>query len=384
MSAEASRIVVLPRQLANQIAAGEVVERPASVVKELVENSLDAGATRIEVEAEQGGVRLVRVRDDGHGLSREELALALARHATSKIRSLADLHGVLSLGFRGEALPSIASVSRLELASARAGEDGGWRLGVDGGEAAEPAAPVPHGAGTTVTVRDLFYNTPARRKFLRTERTELRHLEDVLKRAALSRFDTAFSLRHNARQVFAVPRADDEAARTRRVARLCGGGFVEHALAVDFESHGLRLWGWIGAPGYSRASTDLQHLFVNGRMVLDPMLRHAVRQACHELVPAGRHPAYVLYLELAPEAVDVNVHPTKHEVRFRDARSVHDFVVRCLRNALGGAPAPAAGAHGAAPPAALGGARPVRDHGDLYRALAAAEAAADLAQGVAQ
>jgi DNA mismatch repair protein MutL len=328
------RIRALPERLANQIAAGEVVERPASVLKELLENSLDAGATRISVDIEQGGVRLIRVRDDGVGIHREDLALALDRHATSKISNLEDLENVASLGFRGEALPSIGSVSRLELSSCATGGENGWKLSADKSTVVASLQPVPHPRGTTVTVRDLFYNTPARRKFLRTEKTEYRHLEDVLKRAALSRFDCAFSLRHNARECYSLPVATSDAERLRRVAKLCGSAFMEAALALSFEAFDLHLSGWIGEPGYSRGVSDLQYFFVNGRMVRDNLLRHAVRHAHHDVVESGRQPAYVLFLRMSPAQVDVNVHPSKHEVRFRDARSVHDFVVASLRQAL--------------------------------------------------
>jgi DNA mismatch repair protein MutL len=328
------RIRALPERLANQIAAGEVVERPASVLKELLENSLDAGAKRISVDIEHGGARLIRVRDDGVGIHREDLALALDRHATSKIASLEDLENVASLGFRGEALPSIGSVSRLELSSCAIGGESGWKLAAEQSTTQRPLQPVPHPQGTTVTVRDLFYNTPARRKFLRTEKTEYRHLEDVLKRAALSRFDCAFSLRHNARECYSLAAAASDAERGRRVAKLCGAAFMEAALALTFEAFDLHLDGWIGGPGYSRGVSDLQYFFVNGRMVRDNLLRHAVRLAHHGMIESGRQPAYVLFLRMSPAQVDVNVHPSKHEVRFRDARSVHDFVVRCLRQAL--------------------------------------------------
>ena len=332
------RIQSLPERLANQIAAGEVVERPASVLKELLENSLDAGAKHISVDIEHGGGRLIRVRDDGVGIHREDLVLALGRHATSKIASLEDLENVASLGFRGEALPSIASVSRLELSSCPAGAPSGWKLSGENRGAHTAPQPSPHPQGTTVAVRDLFYNTPARRKFLRTERTEYRHLEDVLKRAALSRFECAFSLRHNGRESYSLAGATNDAERARRVAKLCGAAFMDQALALSFEAADLQLGGWTGGPGYSRAVSDLQYFFVNGRMVRDHLLRHAVRhahaQAHHGIVESGRQPAYVLFLRIKPSQVDVNVHPSKHEVRFRDARSVHDFVVRSLRQAL--------------------------------------------------
>ena len=328
------RIRALPQRLANQIAAGEVVERPASVLKELLENSLDSGAERISVDIEHGGARLIRVRDDGVGIHRDDLALALDRHATSKIASLDDLENVASLGFRGEALPSIASVSRLELSSCPAGGESGWKLAAAGRASERSPQPVPHPQGTTVSVKDLFYNTPARRKFLRTEKTEYRHLEDVLKRAALSRFDCAFRLRHNGRESYSLAAATSDAERARRVAKLCGGAFMQQALTLCFEAADLQLSGWIGNPGYSRGVSDLQYFFVNGRMVRDNLLRHAVRHAHHGVVESGRQPAYVLFLRISPAQVDVNVHPSKHEVRFRDARSVHDFIVRSLRQAL--------------------------------------------------
>ena len=328
------RIHALPEGLANQIAAGEVVERPASVLKELIENSLDAGARRITVDIEHGGARLIRVRDDGVGIHRDDLALALHRHATSKIATLDDLVNVASLGFRGEALPSIASVSRLELSSSALGGESGWKLAGAGQGREASIEPVPHPQGTTVTVRDLFYNTPARRKFMRTEKTEYRHLEDVFKRAALARFDCAFSLRHNGRESHAVAAAASDTEQARRVAKLCGAAFIERALALLFEVEGLRLGGWVGEPGYTRGVSDLQYFFINGRMVRDNLLRHAVRHAYNGIVESGRQPAYVLSLSLHPALVDVNVHPSKHEVRFRDGRSVHEFIAHSLRRAL--------------------------------------------------
>ena len=365
-----ARIHALPERLANQIAAGEVVERPASVLKELLENSLDAGARHIVVDVEQGGARLIRVRDDGAGIHRDDLKLALHRHATSKIATLEDLVHVASLGFRGEALPSIASVSRLELYSCAAGEDRGFRVAAGESWSDAAAEPVSHPRGTTVSVRDLFYNTPARRKFLRTEKTEYRHIEDVLKRAALSRFDCAFTLRHNSKQALALALAANDAERSRRVARICGAAFVDQSLTLDFEAEGLALSGWVGAPGYSRGVSDLQYFFVNGRMVRDNLLRHALRHAYDGIVESGRHPAYVLFLALDPAEVDVNVHPSKHEVRFRDARSVHDFVARSVRTALAGGALPEA-MPPRAPPIPVG--RPGRgalaEHHEAYQAL---------------
>ena len=348
-------IQVLPAQLVDQIAAGEVVERPASVVKELVENSLDAGATRIEVEVEAGGARLVRVRDDGAGIGPGDLPLALAPHATSKIGSLDDLESVASLGFRGEALASIASVSRLELVSRAGNLEHGLRVRSESGQVSDPE-PAPHPRGTTVTVRDLFYNTPARRKFLRTERTEFGHVEDLLRRLALSRPGIEITLRHNGRLARALP-AGDEA---RRVAALMGSSFLEQSLAVEHAGAGLALTGWVGLPTYNRAQADQQYFFVNGRMVRDRLVAHAIRQAYRDVLFHGRHPAYVLFLSLDPSRVDVNVHPRKHEVRFRDGRLVHDFLFRTLDEALAGAragaqAAPAPGEYGP-PPGPTGGA----------------------------
>jgi DNA mismatch repair protein MutL len=341
-------IRLLPSTLVDQIAAGEVIERPASVLKELVENALDAGAQRLDVDVEQGGARLCRVRDDGCGIPRDELALALARHATSKIASLDDLEAVRTLGFRGEALPSIAAVSRLALTSRTADEPGGWTLRAEGGEVGAPA-PAPHPVGTTVEVRDLYYNTPARRRFLRAEKTELAHLRGLLERLALARFDVAFALAHNGRPLLELPAAADERAREMRVARVCGEEFVEQALYVEHASSGLALRGWIAQPTFARSQADLQHFYVNGRMVRDKLLAHAARQAYADVLFHGRHPAFVLYLELDPERVDVNAHPAKYEVRFRESGLVHDFVQRTLERALAGtrpaaAPIRAAGA----------------------------------------
>lgn len=325
------RIHLLPTQLANQIAAGEVVERPSSVVKELLENSLDAGARRIDLDVEEGGARLIRIRDDGRGIHRDDLALALSRHATSKIRSFDDLITVKSLGFRGEALPSISSVSRLTLSSRTPETERGWQVKNEGD--AEPA-PVAHPPGTTVEVRDLFFNTPARRKFLRSERTELNHLEEVVKRIALSRFDVGVHLRHAGRAIHSLAAAATDQERTRRVTALCGENFTDSAVMVDFQVGDLRLWGWIGLPTFSRSQSDLQYFYVNGRMVRDKLVAHAIRQAYQDVLYHGRHPAFILYLELPPQEVDVNVHPTKHEVRFREGRRVHDFLFRGLHDAL--------------------------------------------------
>jgi DNA mismatch repair protein MutL len=323
----------LPPQLVNQIAAGEVVERPASVLKELLENSLDADARRIEIEVEAGGLRLCRVRDDGRGIPGDEVARALARHATSKIASLDDLDAIGTLGFRGEALPSMASVSRLTLTSRTADADSGWRVEVDGGAGRE-AAPAAHPPGTTVEVRDLFYNPPARRRFMRTEKTEFGHLDRVARRVALSRFDVAFRLVHNQRPVFDLRAAPDRESQEQRLARLCGMPFVEQSVFVDHEASGMRLSGWLGLPTFSRSQADLQHFYLNGRMVRDKVVTHAIRAGYADVLFHGRQPAYVLYLEMDPRGVDVNAHPTKHEVRFRDSRSVHGFLYHTVERAL--------------------------------------------------
>lgn len=321
----------LPETLINQIAAGEVVERPASVVKELVENSLDAGAYRIDIEIEQGGARLIRVRDDGCGIDADEMPLALARHATSKITSLDDLERVASLGFRGEALPSIASIARLRVISAPTGAEHGTALEADG-----EIAPAAHPPGTTIEVRDLFHNTPARRRFLRTERTEFGHIERVARRLALGRFEVEFRLVHNGRVVTHWPAGSTDATATRRLAAAFGDEFVGHALQIEHAGAGMRLTGWIAQPTFSRSQPDLQEFYVNGRAVRDRMVSHALREAYADVLHHGRHPAFVLYLEIDPAQVDVNVHPAKQEVRFRESRLVHEFLRRTLQEALAG------------------------------------------------
>ncbi len=326
-------IRLLPENLINQIAAGEVVERPASVVKELVENSLDAGASDIVVTLEKGGKRLIRVMDDGAGMAREELVLALTRHATSKISTLQELEAVATLGFRGEALPSIAAVSRLRLATRSADDEHAWELRAEGGSIDGPA-PAAGEIGTRVEVRDLFYNVPARRRFLRTERTEFGHIDELLRRLALARFDVRFELRHDGRVVrsLAPARTAEEAAA--RLASLFGREFLAHAMELDEQRGPLSLTGWVAEPRFNRAQADRQFFFVNGRMVRDRVVAHAVRQAFRDVLFHGRHPAFVLFLELPPTAVDVNVHPQKHEVRFREARAVHDFLYSVLHRAL--------------------------------------------------
>jgi DNA mismatch repair protein MutL len=337
-----SAIQLLPDHLINQIAAGEVVERPAAALKELLENSLDAAASEISVSLGQGGIKLLRVTDNGRGVAGEELPLALARHATSKIRSLDDLERVASLGFRGEALASIAAISRLTLVSRRAEARHAWKVEASGGELSglQPAA---LDAGTVVEVQDLYFNTPARRKFLRTEATEYAHCEEAFKRLALSRADIGFGLQHNARRVWQLPGATLE----RRAAALLGDEFAGASVSMDERAGGLRLWGLAGLPGFSKGTRDAQFFYVNGRFVRDRLLAHAIREAYHDILHHDRHPAFALFLELAPEAVDVNVHPTKIEVRFRDSRAVHQFVFHALNKALA---APIGSRQGIAPP----------------------------------
>ena len=323
----------LPSHLINQIAAGEVVERPASVVKELVENSLDAGARAINVDIVNGGQKLIRIRDDGAGIDRDELALALSRHATSKIQSLDDLEAVVSLGFRGEALPSIASVSRLELTSRIADADTAWRVTADNGRISD-AVPAPHPHGTTVEVHDLFYNTPARRKFLRTERTEFGHIDRWLRRLALARPDVAFSVTHNRRTVLQLAPALTPDESLQRIGRICGEAFASQAVRIERTTDDIAFSGWIGLPTFNRSQPDLQFWFVNGRSVSDKTLGHAVRHAYRDVLFHGRYPAYVLYLSMDPAGVDANAHPAKHEVRFRDGRGVHGVVSQTIEQAL--------------------------------------------------
>jgi len=329
------RIQHLDARLANQIAAGEVVERPASVVKEALENSLDAGATRIDIEVELGGTKLIRIRDNGCGIAADDLPLALARHATSKIASIDDLEAVRTLGFRGEALASIASVSRLTLTSNATDQvNAGICAACEGRDMSVSVKPAAHPRGTSLEVRDLFYNTPARRKFLRTEKTEFNHLEEVVKRQALSRPDITFNLSHNGRAVHGLAAAVDTAMQQRRLAKVVGPAFMEQCVAVERAAGDLSLTGWVGLPTFSRSQADLQYFFVNGRVIRDKLITHAVKQAYRDVLFHGRHPAYVLFLTLDPARVDVNVHPTKHEVRFRDSREIHGFIFSTLNRAL--------------------------------------------------
>jgi DNA mismatch repair protein MutL len=358
-------IRVLSGELIDQIAAGEVIERPASLVKELIENSLDSGARRIDIDVEQGGVGLVRVRDDGCGIAASELALATARHATSKIASLADLEAVTTLGFRGEALPSIGAVSRLRIASRAAAAEQGAEISIEGGVAGS-VRPAAHPPGTTVEVRELFFNVPARRKFVRSDATELMHIARLVERLALSRFDVSFRLRHGARLVLdapAVTRAGEELAR---LAAVLGPEFPAEALAVRTAAGPVLLSGWVGLPTRSRAQPDQQFWFVNGRSVRDRLLMNAVRLAYRDVLYHGRHPAYVLYLTLDPKRVDVNAHPAKLEVRFRESRQTHDLVFRAIENALAAtrpdltaAAAPVLGVHTGAAPRGAPGALPL-------------------------
>ncbi|MEX1222512.1 MAG: DNA mismatch repair endonuclease MutL [Idiomarina sp.] len=327
-------IQLLPISLANQIAAGEVVERPASVVKELIENSIDAGATQIEIDIEQGGAKRIRLRDNGAGIVQHELALALSRHATSKISSLDDLEAIQSLGFRGEALASISSVSRLRLTSKPPAQETAWQAWVEGRDMAVQTSPAAHPDGTTVDVVDLFYNTPARRKFLRTAKTEFSHIDEVIRRIALVRFDVALTLRHNQKEVRLYRRADSDSGRQQRLAQICGKAFAAGALQVTAGHDQVQLHGWIAPAASCRHQSDIQYLYVNGRMMRDRLLLHAVRQAYADTLAEDRSPSFVLYLELPAMDVDVNVHPAKHEVRFHRARQIHDFVVQALRPAL--------------------------------------------------
>jgi DNA mismatch repair protein MutL len=382
-------ILQLPNHLINQIAAGEVVERPASVVKELVENSLDAGALSVDIDIVAGGQKLIRIRDDGSGIDKGELSLALSRHATSKISSLDDLEAVASLGFRGEALPSIGSVARLTLCSRTASGETAWQVEADDGDISDPR-PAAHPAGTTVEVHDLFYNTPARRRFLRTERTEFGHIDKWIRRLALSRPDVAFSMTHNRRSVLQLAAATTNDERLQRVAKICGESFAEHAVFLEHETEGIALTGWIALPTFNRSQPDMQYWFVNGRSIADKTLSHAVRHAYRDVLFHGRFPAYVLAITMDPAGVDANAHPAKHEVRFRDGRRIHGVVSQAVEVALsdtrpGGHAAVATPiaqdstyAQGAMPLAGMNqpGSGAVRESLAAYRALSGGSAAA--------
>ena len=327
-------IRILSPQLANQIAAGEVVERPASVVKELVENSLDAGATDIEIDIEKGGSKLIRIRDNGSGIAEQELVLALSRHATSKISDLTDLEAITSLGFRGEALASISSVSRLTLTSRTANQQAAWQASAEGRDMQVTVKPAAHPVGTSIEAVDLFFNTPARRKFLRTDKTEFGHIDELIKRLALSRYDVSWLLNHNGQTVRRLKAATTDEQRQKRVATLCGRAFAEQAAFIENQYGDVKLWGWLLQPQACTAQNSCQYSYVNGRMMRDKLLNHAIRQAYGDSLTAEQQPAFVLYLELDPHQVDVNVHPAKHEVRFHQARLVHDFVVSALSDAI--------------------------------------------------
>ena len=327
-------IQILSPRLANQIAAGEVVERPASVIKELIENSLDSGATSIEIEIEKGGHKSILIRDNGNGIPKDELTLALSRHATSKIAKLDDLEAIVSLGFRGEALASISSVARLSLSSKPKNQAQAWQAQCEGRDMQVQLHPVAHPDGTSVEVVDLFFNTPARRKFLKTEKTEFSHIDEVIRRIALSRFDVSFSLKHNGKILRKYPAAKAQNSEIKRLTTICGKEFSEHCIELNSQYQELKLTGWLAQPELAKNHSEYQYFYVNGRMMRDKLLNHAVRQAFEGLIASDLSPAYVLYLTLEPSQVDVNVHPAKHEVRFHQARLVHDFIFRALTDAL--------------------------------------------------
>jgi DNA mismatch repair protein MutL len=327
-------IAILPARLANQIAAGEVVERPASVIKELVENSLDAGATAIHIDVDKGGVKKIRISDNGSGIDKDELTLALSRHATSKIKDLNDLEAINSLGFRGEALASISSVARLTLTSKPKSQPTAWQAIAEGRDMAVAIKPAAHPDGTTIEVLDLFFNTPARRKFLRTEKTEFNHIDEVVRRIALARFDVSFSLTHNGKMIRQYRAANTQEQNAKRVAMVCGKVFVENAIEVDCQHDDMHFSGWLAKPNFARNQNDLCYSYVNGRMMRDKLINHAIRQAYSDLLPPDTYPAFVLFLTLDHREVDVNVHPAKHEVRFHQSRYVHDFIYSVCHQAL--------------------------------------------------
>lgn len=336
MSSPSPLIRILPPQLANQIAAGEVVERPASVVKELIENSLDAGANVIQLDIEKGGSQLIRLRDNGCGIGRQDLELALARHATSKIATLEDLENILSLGFRGEALASISSVSRLTLTSRPAYQQEAWQAYAQGRDMQVEIQPASHPVGTTIEVANLFFNTPARRKFLRTDKTEFSHIDEVVRRIALAKPTVTFILNHNDKKVRHYKAVENQnvAQQQKRVAAICGEEFIQNATHIDWQHGDLHLYGWVGSPKLARLQNDLCYSYVNGRMMRDKTINHAIRQAYGDYLPKESYPAFVLFLDLDPSYVDVNVHPAKHEVRFHQGRLVHDFIYQGVLNAL--------------------------------------------------
>ena len=327
-------IAILPARLANQIAAGEVVERPASVIKELIENSLDAGATSIHIDIDKGGIKKIKITDNGHGIVKDELTLALSRHATSKIKNLSDLEAINSLGFRGEALASISSVARLTLTSKPEAQATAWQAVAEGRDMSVNIKPAAHPDGTTIEVLDLFFNTPARRKFLKTEKTEFNHIDEVVRRIALAHFEASFTLTHNGNTIRQYRMASTQAQFTKRVAMVCGPKFIEHAVEVDCPHDSMTLSGWLAKPSFSRNQNDLCYSYVNGRMMRDKLINHAIRQAYADLLPPDTYPAFVLFLQLDHSEVDVNVHPAKHEVRFHQSRYVHDFIYSVCHKAL--------------------------------------------------
>jgi DNA mismatch repair protein MutL len=327
-------IEILPAQLANQIAAGEVVERPASVIKELVENSLDAGATKIHIEIEKGGAKRLKIIDNGHGIPKEQLTLALSRHATSKIKDLHDLEAISSLGFRGEALASISSVARLTLTSKPENQDSAWQACAEGRDMQVEIKPAAHPVGTSIDVKDLFFNTPARRKFMRTEKTEFSHIEEVVRRIALANLEVTFILSHNGKVVRQYRAARERSQYAKRVAQVCGQRFIDNAIEVNCQHDGLHLWGWLATPNFHRNQNDISYSYVNGRMMRDKLINHAIRQAYANMLPSETYPAFVLFLQLDHREVDVNVHPAKHEVRFHQGRYIHDFIFSVCHNAL--------------------------------------------------
>lgn len=327
-------IQILPARLANQIAAGEVVERPASVVKELVENSLDAGATRIDIEIEQGGAKCIRIKDNGKGVNKEELTLALSRHATSKISHLDDLEAIVSLGFRGEALASVSSVARLTFTSKPAEQDQAWQAIAEGRDMQVNVQPAAHPQGTTVEVLDLFFNTPARRRFLKTEKTEFQHIDELIKRIALSRFDIAISLKHNNKMIRQYRAAPEQLQQEKRIAAICSEQFMQHAVFFEHTDQALKISGWVSDRLSPRPLADVQYCYINGRMIKDKLVNHAIKQVYTHFLPQGMFPGYIIYIECDAKEVDVNVHPSKHEVRFHQARWVHDFISSTLNSTL--------------------------------------------------